>query len=148
MKLPRFAIIVLLGFVCLNPVLAEKISPLPDAIGIKHITFATVIYSPKGFSSQGGRVAAYINDQKQLESLLELLSHFPSQGGEYKKWPKDIAHWHVYIHDSNKKIIALNIYNHSLQSPIDNSFSSSADDSQNTKLMKLLKEMLKSNKKR
>ena len=124
------------------PVMKGAIS-LADAIGIKSLGFVTVTYSPTGFLRQD-HVTAYINDQRRLESLLEVLSHFPAKGGTYKSWPPGIARWLVCMH--GKKVIVLNIYNYSLQSPIDGSFSSSTDDPQNTKLMKLLKEMLKSNK--
>ena len=147
MKVQRFTILVLLGIVFLAPVFGEeKVVSLPDAIGIKEIVSATVIHSPKGFSSQEDRVTSYVTNRETLDSFLKVLSDFPSKGGVHKQWPKDIAHWRIYIHGKDKKVVALNVYGYSLQSPIDATFSSSANDPKNTKLMKLLNAMLKTRK--
>ena len=155
MKAQRFTVLILLGFLCLTLALGAKKGTekkaravsLTDAIGIKNIVTATIIHSPNGFSSQEGRTACYVSDRKKLASLLSLLSDFPSKGGRFKSWPEDISHWTLYIHGSNDKVIALSIYGYSLQSPVDGSFSPSANDPQNRKLMKLLGKMLEPKKK-
>ena len=149
MKAKRLTVISLLGLLCLAPALcaeAEDTASLPDAIGIKEIVSATVIHSPKGFRSQDGRTTSYVTNRATLGPLLKLLSDFPSKGGLYKMWPGDIVHWRVYIHGKNQKIVAINVYGYSLQSPLDATFSPSGSDPKNSKLMTLLKAMLKSTK--
>ena len=53
-------------------------------------------------------------------------------------WPKDVRHRRVYLHANSGKVFALNIYGHSLQSPLDTTFLTIVKDPQNTRLMKLL----------
>ena len=48
----------------------------------------------------------------------------------------------IYIHDKDKKIAALELYQGLLQSPVDRSFVSNAKDPSNSELMKVLIDML------
>ena len=126
------------------PVIKGNISVI-DALDIKRLSFATILYSPNGNSHQG-RMTVNVEDYHTLEFLLELLSYFPAKDGRYKKWPHSTPYWRICLHENNKKMIVLYIYNHLLKSPIDGSFSPSIDDPKSSKIMKLLNGIIESEK--
>ncbi len=118
----------------------NKAISLTDALDIKEFIFVTIIHSPKG--SQEARIASYVTNRAKLSSLRKYLSEFPSRGGVFERLPKDGDHWMIYIHDKDKKIAALELYQGLLQSPVDRSFVSNAKDPSNSELMKVLIDML------
>jgi hypothetical protein len=125
----------------------EKLLRLADAMGIKKIDRVTVVWFPQGCASREGGVAAVVDSRELLDALLARLAGFPAKGGAHKDFPSELSHWIVYIHGSNQKITAFDIYGFSLQSPLDATFSPSAtDDLKNSELMKLLQRMVPSAK--
>jgi hypothetical protein len=117
---------------------ADKAATLTESLGIKKINAATVIDSPYGFSNYRVRTTTFVTDQKTLGALHKVLGKFPAKGGVFKSWPKDIRHRIIYLHTNDPKVISLNIYGHSLQSPLDATYSAPEDDPHSTELMKLL----------
>jgi hypothetical protein len=120
---------------------------LTDVIGAGNPGFATIVYFPKGRGVFRDNVAVYVNEYHTLSSLLELLSYFPAQGGTYKNWSQETPCWLICLHYTNKKTVVLPVYNYYLKSPVDGTFSPSIKDPKNTRLLKLLNEILESNKK-
>jgi hypothetical protein len=119
----------------------KKETKLLEGLNIKKITFAAVINSPKGFSNKDGRRVAFISDVKALDSLAKHLSMFPLKSGTFKKWPKNIPHWMIYLHTRSGKVVSLDIYGESLRSPLDRSILG-----RNPDFMKLLKAALRPSK--
>ena len=110
---------------------------LAESLGIEKINTATVIHSPHGFSNQRKRTTAFLTDPKTLAAMHKLLGKCPAKGGVFKDWPEGTAHRRIYLHVNDKKVISLDVYGHSLQSPLDATFSAPEDDPQNAELMKL-----------
>lgn len=117
---------------------AEDAATLTESLGIKKINSATVVHSPHGFSNQRKRTTAFITNQKTLAAMHKLLAKLPAEGGVSKDWPEHIGHRRIYLHANDQKVISLNIYGHSLQSPLDATFSAPESDPQNAELTKLL----------
>ena len=117
---------------------ADDAATLTESLGIEKINAATVIDSPFGFSNYRVRKTTFVTDQKTLGALHKVLGKFPAKDGVFKDWPEDIRHRRIYLHANDRKVISLDIYGHSLQSPLDATFSAPEDDPQNTELMKLL----------
>ena len=115
---------------------------LPDALGMKEIVSATVIHSPKGFSSPDGRTTSYVSDREALRSLLDLLSSYPAKGGKFKDFPANTDHYRIFLHGKDNRVIALDIYASSLQSPLDGSFSDNPTDPNRDQIKKLLEVMM------
>jgi hypothetical protein len=117
---------------------ADRAETLTEALGIEKLSSATVIHSPRGFSNPRERTTAFITDQQTLAAMHKLLGKFSARGGVFKQWPEDIGHRRIYLHANDKKVISLDIYGHSLQSPLDATFSALRGDPQNTELVKLV----------
>lgn len=117
---------------------SNNAATLTDSLGIEKVNAATVIDSPYGFSNYRVRTTTFVTDQKTLGALHKVIGKFPAKGGVFKDWPKDIRHRRIYLHANDRKVISLDIYGHSLQSPLDATFSAPEDDPHSTELMKLL----------